>query len=320
MARTATATSPAWAASSTSWCCNSRDHPDPGRGPDVTRIVIGGSIPESQIPTIGIAESIDPGNFDRSETALVLLDLLSGPRGQGGLNDIRIGERSSMVELVGVAVGNIAAHEAGHLLGNWHTDPLNRRVEIMDAGGELANFVGQGRDGVFGTRDDIDVDFRHDVFSPDEGFTGREDPRTRTSFALSTGLAFVPVVCTITGTPRDDRLEGTEGNDVICALRGDDVVAGGGGRDRILGGPGDDVLAGGASRDIVLGEAGDDLLRGGKGPDVLLGGRGEDVLRGGAGNDRCDGGIRTDCERRLNGRRPSPFSGVEPDPEAVEEP
>ena len=44
---------------------------------------MGGTIAESGISTIGIAESIDPGNFETDETALVLLDSLSEPAGAG---------------------------------------------------------------------------------------------------------------------------------------------------------------------------------------------------------------------------------------------
>ena len=42
---------------------NSRDHADPFGDPNVSRLVIGGTIPELGIGTIGIAQSIDPGNF-----------------------------------------------------------------------------------------------------------------------------------------------------------------------------------------------------------------------------------------------------------------
>ena len=58
---------------------NSRDHRDPFGQPNVSRIIVGGTIAESGVGTIGIAQSIDPGNFDTAETALVLLDLLSEP-------------------------------------------------------------------------------------------------------------------------------------------------------------------------------------------------------------------------------------------------
>jgi len=182
--------------------------------------------------------------------------------------------------------------------GKATTETFNQRAALMDAGGDLGNLIGQGRDGVFGTRDDIDIDFRPDVFSFDEGFTGREDPRTRTAFALSTGLAYVPVTCSITGAAGNDELAGTRGNDVICGLAGNDTIEGLGGRDRLVGGAGNDVLRGGANRDILLGEAGNDRLSGGGAPDWLIGGPGRDVLNGGKGTDRCDAGTRTSCERR----------------------
>jgi hypothetical protein len=256
---------------------NSRDHPDPGRDRDVSRVIIGGSIAETGLETIGIAESIDVGNFDRSETAIVLLDSLSARRGPNSLNSISRVARVPMTELVGRTLGTIAAHEAGHFLGNWHTDPTNEVIEVMDAGGNIANFVGVGPDGRFGTRDDIDVDFAPDQFFPAEGFSGRSDPVTRTAFALSTGRIPVPVTCTITGTDGPDRLRGTRGNDVICGLGGDDILIGRGGRDRLIGGPGNDRLLGG------------------RGDDILIGGPGRDVGNGGPGNDRCRTERRDNC-------------------------
>ena len=58
---------------------NSRDHADPFGQPNVSRLIVGGTIAESGIDTIGIAQSIDPGNFEREETALILLDVVSDP-------------------------------------------------------------------------------------------------------------------------------------------------------------------------------------------------------------------------------------------------
>ncbi|MET0492676.1 MAG: PPC domain-containing protein, partial [Actinoplanes sp.] len=43
---------------------NSKDHADPWGQKNVSRIIIGGTIDESGVPTIGIAQSIDPGNFE----------------------------------------------------------------------------------------------------------------------------------------------------------------------------------------------------------------------------------------------------------------
>jgi hypothetical protein len=84
-----------------------------------------------------------------------------------------------------------------------------------------------------------------------------------------------PRPCTITGTPRDDRLRGTRGDDVICGLGGDDTIDG---RD------GDDALFGDAGRDRIDGGDGDDTLYGGEDDDRLDGERGADVLSAGPGD------------------------------------
>ena len=57
----------------------------------------------------------------------------------------------------------------------------------MDAGGEnLGLLFGVGKDGVGGTKDDLDVDFRKDRFYPFEGFTGTEDTLGRSVWGIST--------------------------------------------------------------------------------------------------------------------------------------
>jgi acetyl esterase/lipase len=123
------------------------------------------------------------------------------------------------------------------------------------------------------------------------------------------------VGCTINGTSGDDRLVGTNGNDVICGLGGDDAVwgrggddvaLGGSGDDRLYGGRGDDVLDGGEGSDRLYGGGGDDVLDGGEGSDRLHDRRGDDVLDGGPGRDRAVGGSgRDSCDaeaRRSCGR------------------
>jgi hypothetical protein len=156
---------------------NSRDHADPFEMPNVSRVIVGGTIAELGIPTIGLAESIDVGNFETEETSVVLLDLLSVPFAvPNSLNAFRfrLAPGTSIIELVGTGVGNITAHEAGHILGNWHTEKFTA-LNIMDRGGYLGNTIGLGADGIFGTVDDVDVDFGRDVFVRAEGFTGVED-------------------------------------------------------------------------------------------------------------------------------------------------
>ncbi len=167
---------------------NSRDHGDRWGDENVSRIVIGGTIDELQVPTIGIAQSIDPGNQETEETGVVLLDLLSGPAGDPiSLNSYEVAPGFTKADLIGYAVGHITAHEIGHYIGNWHTETFNEQVSLMDAGGEFQSVFGVGADGVFGTADDVDADFAEDVFSTVEGFAGVEDTAGRSVFGLSTG-------------------------------------------------------------------------------------------------------------------------------------
>ena len=173
---------------------NSRDDADPWGQPNVSRIIVGGSIAEFGIPTIGIAQSIDPGNADPTETGVVLLDVLSEAPGvfDSSLNNFDVAARLTKVDLVGLGVGIIAAHEVGHFVGSWHIDGTNSVFGVMEPGGNLAGIVGLGPDLILGTADDQDVDFDEQEFSPIEGFVGLEDTATRTGFGFTTGQA--PVI------------------------------------------------------------------------------------------------------------------------------
>jgi hypothetical protein len=165
---------------------NSKDHADPWGQANVSRIVVGGTIDESGVETIGIAQSIDPGNFETEETALVLQDVLSDPAGGPASLNTYLTADSDRIAFVGRAVGNVTAHEAGHFFGDFHTDNADERSNLMDSGG--ANFdvlFGVGPDGVGGTADDADVDFGDDAFSPAEGFVGTEDTLGRIAFGLT---------------------------------------------------------------------------------------------------------------------------------------
>jgi Ca2+-binding RTX toxin-like protein len=103
---------------------------------------------------------------------------------------------------------------------------------------------------------------------------------------------------TIEGTPSDERLEGTDGRDVIHSLAGDDEIRGVGKRDVVCAGGGADVVTGVRARGfdaplIDLG-SGDDQMRGwsrnvraGAGDDTLIlsaGGAGG-VVHPGLGDD-----------------------------------
>jgi hypothetical protein len=164
---------------------NSRDHRDTFGQPNVSRLIVGGTIDESGIPTIGIAQSIDVGNFDPDESALILLDVLSAPAGDDASLNTYITPASNKVLFVGRAVGNVASHEAGHFFGDFHVDQFNEQANLMDQGGNFPLMFAVGPDNVGGTADDPDVDFGEDDFNPNEGFTGIEDTATRLTFVLT---------------------------------------------------------------------------------------------------------------------------------------
>jgi len=223
---------------------NSRDHQDPFGQPDVSRIILGGTIEELGIGTIGIAESVDVGNFATAETGIVLLDLLSAEAPDpNSLNTLERDPSASMIQLVGAGVGAIAAHEAGHLFANFHTDRGPGPANIMDRGGNLPRFLGLGEDQIFGTADDLDPDFGDDIYEPAEGLAGIEDTLNSISFDLGSGglrpiLTLVPSTASETldlgavslgGTARQDLVLGNAGTAslTVAAVSLREVTGGG---------------------------------------------------------------------------------------------
>jgi Bacterial pre-peptidase C-terminal domain len=165
----------------------SKDNADPWGKANVSRVVVGGTIDESGVDTIGIAQSIDPGNFETEETALVLLDVLSSPAGStpASLNTY-LGPTSDRLKFVAQGLANVIAHEAGHFFGDFHTDNQDALPNLMDAGGTgFGTLFGVGPDGIGGTADDIDVDFGDSTFLPAEGFVGTEDTLGRIVFGVT---------------------------------------------------------------------------------------------------------------------------------------
>lgn len=185
---------------------NSRDDPDPFGGANVSRVIIGGTAAQLGFSTIGIAESIDPGNFDASETAVVLLDSLSSTSPTSGisLNNVPRAGGATIIDVIGVAVGNLVCHEAGHYLGNWHTTSTNTTRNIMDQGPSTLtdyylNIVETGPDQVFGNGDDNLVFFVKDTYAANERVgeapNSFEYTNFRTAYALS-AAASTPTGCT----------------------------------------------------------------------------------------------------------------------------
>lgn len=131
------------------------------------------------------------------------------------------------------------------------------------------------------------------------------------AFNLLIGLAIdIPAAChtmaidfahPIMGTGKSEKINGTNGNDLILALEGSDSVDGKNGNDCIIGGAGSDSLKGNNGKDVLLGDNGSDSLDGGNNEDVLLGGDGSDSLTGGNENDELHGEQGSDTLKGENG-------------------
>jgi hypothetical protein len=193
---------------------NSRDHADPGSDPYTTRLVVGGTRSELGIPTLAIAESIDPGNFNFAETGVILLDVLSNTCTQAqvddttnpctqsahnlSLNNQVYDPLFSKINGIGRAVGNIACHELGHMLGCWHTEPTNTTRRLMDSGSVNVplNLYEIGRDGIMGSSDDI-----NSVFAVDRYFASQAESVNHILFIDSRELLDTRVAIGLTRAP-----------------------------------------------------------------------------------------------------------------------
>ena len=167
---------------------NSRDHADPWGAPNVSRIIVGGSQHELGLNTVGIAESIDVGNFKHNETAVVLLDVITDPLAAASFAAVERAPHVSMADLLGLALGNVIAHEAGHLFASFHTGHPDYPVQLMAGGPDPADFVGAGADRVLGTADDRDIDLGRSPYKALEGYVGFQDTRSAVGYGLLAGL------------------------------------------------------------------------------------------------------------------------------------
>ncbi|MCG8653542.1 MAG: Ig-like domain-containing protein, partial [Pirellulales bacterium] len=164
---------------------NSVDHPDPGDHPLVTRVVVGGTAADFGFSTVGIAQSVDVGNFDLSEAAVVLMD------GIAGLATLfPVDPSASILDVAARGIAAVVSHEAGHVFGLRHTDGANFTSSLIDEGGppqSAAFLLGVGSDGIFGTIDDTEIDFTTDTFSLQEGIFGTNFSAEALSHGLGTG-------------------------------------------------------------------------------------------------------------------------------------
>lgn len=138
------------------------------------------------------------------------------------------------------------------------------------------------------------------LFAPEQGFIGTATLR----FTISDGTHSIVRTAVIevtdegynvfTGTPGDDDIIASSGNDLVEAGDGDDTVFGGAGDDIIHGHCGNDLLFGGLGNDVIFGGCGDDEIHGNGGNDILYGEEGDDTVFGDAGDDTLFGGTGND--------------------------
>lgn len=112
---------------------NSRDHGGQIslNDPRLTRLLIGGTGTDFGIAgVLGIADSVDIGNFDLSEFGIFALDgFVTSTAG------VAISPGASQIDLISQFLASVAAHEAGHVFGMIHTDNTDSIDSLSDAGG-----------------------------------------------------------------------------------------------------------------------------------------------------------------------------------------
>ncbi len=172
-------------------------------GIEYSRVIVGGTIEESGIRTIGIATSVDVGNYRADDDALALLDEISVEAGATvelpdgtivpldgvSFNTVELGGNATKMDLVATGVANLVSHEAGHYIGNFHTNAFNDTISIMDEGGNgIFGLLGLADDtSVFGV-DNIDADYVKDSYSQFEGaLAGLDETDVNSAFGLTSG-------------------------------------------------------------------------------------------------------------------------------------
>lgn len=162
---------------------SSLEQPDLAGRPGVSRVIVGGSAEQAGVmPSFGVSGSVDPGNFEREDTAIVLPEPMGTGDEPPSLNAF-LTDDSGRVRAVSQTLGNVAAHEAGHFLGNHHTDDEDDHTHVMNTG-NLLHFFAFGEDRVSGTPDDDRIAMGESRYDPLQGLMGRQHTTARTGAAL----------------------------------------------------------------------------------------------------------------------------------------
>ena len=168
-------------------------YPEPSLDdPLVTRLFIGGTVNDGGIDGIlGIAQSLDIGNFDMSELSIMPIDFFLPSATQ-----FPIANNRSVIDAVARSMAWTVSHEVGHTFGLRHTDGTNGIGSIIDGVGPRRDEfgLGVGPDGIFGTIDDTVPEFSIDRFDLNEGMFGFNDGPNTLAWSLATGTAGSQVV------------------------------------------------------------------------------------------------------------------------------
>ncbi len=190
---------------------NSRDHADPGNHPLVTRVLVGGTAVNAGFTPglYGISSTIDVGNFSMDDIVVSVLD-----QAAADASAVNLSPTASILDAAADLIALTISHEAGHSFGLRHTERnpfiLNNRVSIIDGGVNVPQDLGVGPDLIYGTLDDIDVDFIDDRFEPTEGYFGIH----RVLDGLANTLVSGRVGGNVTGTVFSDlNRDGRRGNE-----------------------------------------------------------------------------------------------------------
>ncbi len=107
-----------------------------------------------------------------------------------------------------------------------------------------------------------------DATENDETFTLNVTPTTAIANGSDGATGTVTIIYGDVIDPRDNIIEGDQGNNTLVGTAGDDEILGLGGNDTLRGENGNDTLHGGDDNDVLYGGAGADKINGGAGWDI----------------------------------------------------
>ena len=206
-------------------------------------------------------------------TIIVPLSVLSG----GGLNSANGLMESDILKELGSDVGT------GEL--STSSLPISTSLPILDLSGNIRN-------NILGNLSAKVLD-RLDTFLDSKPIRSFSDTDCVASAITGGTNGITERGLLIMGTNCDDKIKGTDKDEIIYTLGGVDRVFSDKGNDIIYGGLGSDRLYGEQGDDIVIAGAGENLLDGGPGYDVLSAGAGSNLLVGGDDDDELIAGLGT---------------------------